>query len=391
MLQDMRQKRNKYQEFLHFSGEGYTLLFLSPISTQVVNTYIDVATSKRTPIAFIASLNQVDIDGGYTGWTPQTFAEFVKKRIKEITGWEYPVFLQLDHGGPWLKDQHIERNYSFEEALSHFLKSLEEFLKSGFQLIHLDATIDIEKPGGFADPELAASRTVELLTYAEDLAIQSGVDEVFYEVGSDRWGYKPPQIYNKFLSSFVDIAKSRKLDLSKIVFTVAHVGTEVKPGNRVDPCILSDFVSLLKRHGFKLKIHSGDYLQNPEVLIETGVGGVNIGPMFADVMYSSLIRVLKEKMNAYAAKQYIETLNTMIISADKLAKYTGKGKIEEYRLGLASRYIWSKAEVQGLIEKISQELQLDVNAYLSENVRKMIEFYIEKLGLEGLVESSNFV
>jgi hypothetical protein len=377
--------RNQCYEFLLNAGEGYALLFLSPISMHVVNSFIDVAVSSGAPLAFIASLNQVDLDGGYTGWTPRAFADFVNKRVVEAAGWEYPVILQLDHGGPWLKDKHIERNYTYEEALSDFLKSLEEFLKAGFCLIHLDATVDIEKPDMSADPGKAASRTVELLAYSEDLAAQLGIDRVFYEVGSDRWGYKPPHIYNYFLSSFVDSAKSRKLDLSKIVFSVAHVGTEVKPGNKADLGTLSIFVSLVKTYGFKLKIHSGDYLENPEVLLEAGVGGVNIGPMFAHVMYSSIVKILTEKMDSNEAIKYIEHLNSLITSADRLSKYTGKGKIEEYKLGLASRYIWSRPEVRGLISKISQTLQVDIDAFLAQQLKKAIMFYVEKLKIGGLV------
>ena len=375
-----------YRELLANAGESYTLLFISPISKQVVDSFIDEAISRKAPVAFVASLNQVDLGGGYTGWTPQEFIEYVKKRVVELAGWEYPVILQLDHGGPWLKDKHVEENYTFDEALSDFLKSLEGFLKAGFRLIHLDATVDPESPDMSAEPEKAATRTAELLTYAEDLVAQLGIEKVFYEIGSDRWGYKLPEIYDYFLSSFTREAKSRGLDLSRIIFSVAHVGTEVKPGNKVDIDTLRRFVSLTKTYGFKLKVHSGDYIKNPESLLEAEVGGVNIGPMFAHIMYSSLISVITERMSSEEAKRYIELLNELITSADRLSKYTGKGVVvEEYMLGLASRYIWSRPEMQDIIERISRTLQIDINNLLIKKLREIMNFYIERLNLSSLV------
>lgn len=367
------------------AGVGYTLLFISPISKHVVDSFIDVAVSRRAPVAFVASLNQVDLDGGYTGWTPQGFAEYVRRRVAEVAGWEYPVILQLDHGGPWLKDKHLERNYSFEEALSDFLKSLEGFLRAGFQLVHLDATVDPGNPGMSAEPGEAAVRTAELLAYAEDLAAQLGAERVFYEVGSDRWGFKPPETYNYFLSGFVREARSRRLNLSRVIFSVAHVGTEVRPGNKADAGTLKSFASLVGAYGFKLKVHSGDYLENPEALLEAGVGGVNIGPMFAHVMYSTLMSIVAEKMSSKDASWYIELLNRLITSADRLSKYTGRGEVEEYKLGLASRYIWSRPDVQGIIARISQDLQIDINSVLIKQLREKMIFYIEKLNLKNLV------
>lgn len=361
------------------------MLFISPISKHVVDSFIDVAVSRRAPVAFVASLNQVDLDGGYTGWTPQGFAEYVRRRVAEVAGWEYPVILQLDHGGPWLKDKHLERNYSFEEALSDFLKSLEGFLRAGFQLVHLDATVDPGTPGMSAEPGEAAVRTAELLAYAEDLAAQLGAERVFYEVGSDRWGFKPPETYNYFLSGFVREARSRRLNLSRVIFSVAHVGTEVRPGNRADAGTLKSFASLVGAYGFKLKVHSGDYLENPEALLETGVGGVNIGPMFAHVMYSTLMSIVAEKMSCEDASWYIKLLNRLITSADRLSKYTSRGEVEEYKLGLASRYIWSRPDVQGIIARISQDLQIDINSVLIKQLREKMIFYIEKLNLKNLV------
>ena len=372
-------------KLLRDAGKGYTLLFLSPLSKHVVDSFIEVAVAEKAPVAFAASLNQVDLDGGYTGWTPSAFAEYVRLRLAEVAGENYPLILQLDHGGPWFKDKHIEKSYSYEEAVEDFLKSLEGFLRAGFQILHIDATIDLNNPSRNAEPEVAASRTAGLITHAEHLAAEIGV-YVLYEVGSDRWGYKPPESYEGFLSTLVHELKARGIDPSKVVFSAAHVGTEVRPGNRVDRSALESFVSLMSARGLKLKVHSGDYLENPELLPEVGVGGVNIGPMFAHVMYSSIVKTLStSKLDPVEAQRYIQHFNELIISSDRLSKYTREG-IEEYKLGLASRYAWSKLETREFVRRVSQILGQDLNALLKQRLKEVMRTYLYKLNLNGLVE-----
>ena len=61
------------------------------------------------PLCFAATLNQVDCDGGYTGWTPAAFVSLVKEQADQV-GFTGPIVVGLDHGGPWLKDVHNRRS-----------------------------------------------------------------------------------------------------------------------------------------------------------------------------------------------------------------------------------------------------------------------------------------
>ena len=61
--------------FYNKLGQPITLLGISPISPIVVEAALLAAREAKAPIMFIASLNQIDIDGGYTGWTPESFIE----------------------------------------------------------------------------------------------------------------------------------------------------------------------------------------------------------------------------------------------------------------------------------------------------------------------------
>ncbi|MEM4488913.1 MAG: class II D-tagatose-bisphosphate aldolase, non-catalytic subunit [Desulfurococcaceae archaeon] len=355
-----------------------TLLGISPVSEYVVISTLKVASRLNAPIIFVASLNQVDVYGGYTGFTPGSFVKFVNDNIKS-QGLNSRVIFQLDHCGPWLKDDHIAKNYNYNEALNDILRSVEEFIKAGFQLIHVDTTIDIEKTDKIADVDTAIKRTVQLMDLIEDIARNFGI-EVYYEIGSDRWGFKPVEIFDSFVSHVISMLKRQNINPQKIIFVVADVGTKVQPGNRVNKEVLEKFSRTALKYNYLLKIHSGDYLENPGVLPRYNVGGVNIGPMFADIQY----QVVKGAILEIKEHKLLEKLNSLILSGDKIGKYMRKGKIEDYEIGLASRYIWSSREARELISVIERQ-GVPLSKRILENMENKVEFYLKELNLENYV------
>ncbi len=368
-----------------FKERKATLICISPISKYVVLASINALKKVGAPVVYTASLNQVDVDGGYTGWTPGEFKAYVSKAAEDLSAsGEIPIILQLDHGGPWLKDKHIALNYSYHEAVDSFSKSLEAFIKAGFNLIHIDATVDMERSDRYAELETAANRTVELISRAEELAEQYGKC-IEYEIGSDRWSYKPPGILEIFIKRVLSELKRRGIDESKVVFVATDVGTEVRPGNRAEPSIIREFSLLALNHGLYLKVHSGDYLENPEVLPDNSVGGINVGPMYAHVKYSAVKNLLLEKLSKEAALKLLLELNNLIALGDRLAKYIGGdiGRIEEYKVGLASRYVWPTKRIEEFLDELSSYTGIDVRLYLINRLSKEIEQYAVKLGLSG--------
>jgi len=363
-----------------------SLLCISPISKHVILAYVKTAKELNTPLCFVASLNQIDRDGGYTGWTPLSFKTSISRYIEEFE-LNVPILLELDHGGPWLKDNHVVKNYSYSEALNDFLKSLEAFIEAGFGIIHIDTTIDIERESGYADLDTAVKRAIDIMSYSEELARRHGV-ELEYEIGSDRWGFKPQELISDFIAKTLTGLKSRGLNTSKVVFGVADVGTTVKPGNIVNPEVLRIYSYTMLKHGLYLKVHSGDYLENPDELPRNIVGGVNIGPMFAHIMYSAIKDLISKKLSRKLAEEILLELNNFIVLSDKLSKYTGKSttEIEEYKLGLASRYVWSSSKVKYILERISSYTGVNVDQYLVENLSNVIRRYVVNLGLFNLAK-----
>ncbi|MBK8046585.1 MAG: class II D-tagatose-bisphosphate aldolase, non-catalytic subunit [Anaerolineales bacterium] len=112
-------------------GVELTLLAVCPNSTAVLEAAVKVAARMNTPMLFAATLNQVDRDGGYTGWTPAQFvAEMQNFAIRY--GCRSPLYPCLDHGGPWLKDRHTHENLPLEHAMAEVKASLTACLPAGY-------------------------------------------------------------------------------------------------------------------------------------------------------------------------------------------------------------------------------------------------------------------
>src|SRR5512147_1355946 len=161
-----------------------TLLAVCPNSEAVLEAAVQSAARNNAPMLFAATLNQVDRDGGYTGWTP---AEFVRqlRGYAEKYNWQGPLYPCLDHGGPWLKDMHTLAGLSLEETMGEVKQTLTACLEAGYQLLHIDPTVDRSLPPG--QPlavEMVVARTVELMAHAEAERQRLDLPPVAYEVGT---------------------------------------------------------------------------------------------------------------------------------------------------------------------------------------------------------------
>ncbi|MCS7111897.1 MAG: class II D-tagatose-bisphosphate aldolase, non-catalytic subunit [Ignisphaera sp.] len=362
-----------------------TLLCVSPISWEVVVGALKAAKSVDAPIVFAASLNQINSDGGYTGWTPERFVELVHREV-EAMNFNGMVFFEADHCGPWLRNEHVIRQYDYQTAFESVKKSIEDFINAGFHVLHIDTSIDRESSTGFSNIDVAARRTVELIDCAEDLAKNKGIGVLEYEVGSDRWSLNSEEEFRRFISLTIGMLKSRNIDISRIVFAVADVGTRVRPGNRLDIPQALKFINVLKDYDMHLKIHSADYLENPHELARNGIGGINIGPMFAHIQYRTIKDAVMNSGRGSLIEIFKDKIERSIVSSDKLGRYfTANETIEEYKIGLASRYIWSKSEIKSIINLISRELGIDISRKCMDAIEISIRNYLMQLNLKDVV------
>ncbi|RLF06377.1 MAG: hypothetical protein DRJ64_04535 [Thermoprotei archaeon] len=372
-------------------NDPITILGVSPISKHIVRGALLAAKECDAPIMFIASLNQIDYDGGYTGWTPKSFTKFLDDEIKRV-GITSPIILALDHGGPWLKDLHIQRGYSLDEALESTYKSIESAIAVGYDVIHIDTTVDPYIND--LSTEIVAERTLDLLEFAEDVRKSCDISLINYEIGSDRWRFKDEDHASMLVSLVLKGLKKRRLDKVRIIFMVGDVGTKVAPGNLLDIEKAKRLVNVASRYGLYLKTHSTDYVGNPEVFPKIGIGGANIGPMFADIEYRVVKDLAIKEKDFYEKgklKKYsniLESLYSYILEDGRWRKYS---KIEPTKLeadkreliiGLCSRYAWSKIDfrINEMFKNLS-EMGIDAESLVVKELKKIIIKYLKSFNL----------
>ncbi|RLE57770.1 MAG: hypothetical protein DRJ40_00705 [Thermoprotei archaeon] len=377
----------------HMLKQPITLLGVSPISPIVVESALLAAKEAAAPIVFIASLNQVDIDGGYTGWTPDTFVRYVRDVVRRLNV-NVPVIISLDHGGPWLNDRHIIEGYDLDKAMEATKKSIEAAIQAGYDLIHIDTTVDPHNPN--LDPETVARRTLELLDYAEEIRRSLGRKPINYEIGSDRWVYRDVEYINELIRYVVKGIKERGLNEARILFVVGDVGTKVSPMNRLDVCKASQLVQLASTYGLFLKVHSADYVANPTEFPRLGIGGANIGPMYADLMY----RVVKKlaSMEKDLARRGVIThtsrienvLYEEVLKDGRWRKYTKnpeKLREDEFLMGICTRYVWCNSRVDEALKELFTNLEkigIDSRGTIVNELKNSIKYYMKSFNLEGL-------
>jgi tagatose-1,6-bisphosphate aldolase non-catalytic subunit AgaZ/GatZ len=183
----MRPLNQVVQQLIELRKQGIhlTLLAVCPNSAAVLEAAVKVAARNNMPMLFAATLNQVDRDGGYTGWTAQAFVE----RIRAFAGkyeWEGPLYPCLDHGGPWLKDLHTRQGLSLQATMEEVKASLVACLEAGYQLLHVDPTVDRSLgPGQAIAIETVIARTAELIEHTERARMGLGLPPIAYEVGTE--------------------------------------------------------------------------------------------------------------------------------------------------------------------------------------------------------------
>ncbi len=130
--------------------------------------------------------NQVDQFGGYTGMKPAGFVLYVHSLADKCGFPKEKILLGGDHLGP-----NVWQKLSTADAMRNSKVLVEEYVKAGYQKIHLDTSMfcaddvgDRTKP---LPNEVVAARTVELCKVAEETWRKycQGLPEPVYIIGTE--------------------------------------------------------------------------------------------------------------------------------------------------------------------------------------------------------------
>ena len=168
---------------LRAEGRSLTLLAVCPHSDAVLQAAIQAAARNDAPMLFAATFNQVDRDGGYTGWTPAAFVR-VMRSYAAVYECHDALFPGLAHGGQWLKDAHSRDGLSFEETTAEVKASITAMLEAGYALLHIDPTVDRRTTVPPTLDEIV-TRSIDLIAHTEAERERLGSPLISYEVGTE--------------------------------------------------------------------------------------------------------------------------------------------------------------------------------------------------------------
>lgn len=379
------------------NGTQITLFAACPNSAAVLEAAVKVAAENNTPMLFAATLNQVDRDGGYTGWTPAAFVGQMEK-FAEKYAWEGPLYPCLDHGGPWLKDLHTIHGLSLEETMEEVKLTLTACLEAGYQLLHIDPTVDRSLPAGETiSVETVVSRTVELISHAESERERLGIPDIAYEVGTEEvhGGLVDLDQFKSFLTQLKDGLESEGLGHVWPCFVVAQVGTDLHT-TYFDPEAAEELYKIAAPFSSLIKGHYTDWVENPEDYPRTGMGGANVGPEFTAEEYLALKdlsakeELLSSNRPELVPSQFMEVLEEAVVHSGRWKKWIQPHEegmsfreLSEERRGwllqTGARYIWSVPPVVRARKTLYENLSLvipDPHGYVVDRIARAMDRYI---------------
>jgi tagatose-1,6-bisphosphate aldolase non-catalytic subunit AgaZ/GatZ len=388
---------------LRQSGEdSITLLAVCPNSAATLEAAVKAAAENNTPMLFAATLNQVDRDGGYTGWTPRQFVQEINSYARKY-GWEGPLYPCLDHGGPWLKDHHTSVGLSLEETMREVKLSLTACIEAGYQLLHIDPTVDRSLPGGKPVPvEVVVGRTVELIAHAERERVKLGLPQIMYEVGTEEVHgglveFDNFKLYLHLLKAELD---NHHLSYTWPAYVVAQVGTNLHTTS-FDASAAEKLFEIVSPLGSLVKGHYTDWVENPASYPATGMGGANVGPEFTSEEFLALQDLCKKEQDLCKARRKMTSSDLMAILENAVLE-SGRWKkwLQPDELGLdfpclsvkrrlwltqtSARYVWTHPSVQQARQQLYEDLSVvlpDPHAYVLDRIGRAIDRYIVAFNL----------
>jgi D-tagatose-1,6-bisphosphate aldolase subunit GatZ/KbaZ len=378
-----------------------TLLAVCPNSEVVLEAAVRAAARNSSIMLFAATLNQVDYEDSYTGWTPQEFVNLMND-IAQKYQWNGPLYPCLDHGGPWLKDQHTLQKLSYAETMEKVKHSITDCIRAGYRLLHIDPTVDRTFPRGETLPvDLVVERTVELMAHAEQIRGTIGSGKLSYEVGTEEvhGGLADTSRFEHFIGSLREKLAERSLSNCWPCLFVAQIGTDLHT-TQFNPGLAKQLNVILTPLDSMIKGHYTDWVENPEEYPINGIGAANVGPEFTAEEYSALQDLAAEERKIFIGKSVqgsniMETLKNAVVESGRWKKWLLKGEIglefselpeqrRNWLLQTGSRYIWGKEEVISSRERLYSNLSGEIenpHDFVVEKITRVVEKYLVAFNL----------
>ena len=402
----------KTEELLHKldalrekTGVPRTIFAACPNSPTVIRASLRAAKRNNAPIYFAATLNQIDCDGGYTGMTQEDFVRTVRFETERVnfTG---DVIIAIDHGGPWLKDKQRTEKWSVKDAMDGVKKSFEAAVLAGYDLIHVDPTVDINVPKGeIIDIHVVAARTVELIDHVERFRKEHGIAPISYEVGTEEvhGGLADETTFDTFISELKKGLMVKGLAGVWPCFIVGKVGTDLDT-TIFDGEVARRLTSKVRPLGSYIKGHYTDDVANPQEYPLCGMGAANVGPEFTMSEYRALCELegLEKKFHAEGKVGVLSHMKEVLLQEvhdshrwEKWLHADEQGKDlaqltedrQDWIIATCCRYIWQQPRTlaaRGFLYANLERLGIDAEEIVLGRIERDMDKYFRAFNLVGV-------
>jgi len=373
-----------------------TLLGVGPMSVHCVDAAIELANEHEAPLILIASRRQIDgeeFGGGYVNhWTTEQFAQYVIERDKKGK-----VLLARDHGGPWQNTSEKEAGLGLRRAMESAKSSYLADLQSGFQILHIDPSVDIHsKP----DIDEVLERVFELYEYCWREA-QALRQEVIFEIGTEEQsGSTNSQEELSYTLNAVQTFCSKNR-LPSPSFVVIQAGTRVmetrnvgsfdspvRVANEIPAEIqLPKMIEICNSHQIFMKAHNTDYLSDEGLQWHPrlGIHAANVAPEFGVAQTRALVDCLESNGLGSLSERFLR-LSFESRKWDKWMLPDTKASDRDRSI-IAGHYVFAAPECVEIKNEASRTLEtkgVSLDSVLKDAVKTSIRRYMRHFRLEKL-------
>lgn len=370
-----------------------TLLGVGPMSVNCVDAVIRLANHYEIPLMLIASRRQIDSEafgGGYVNhWSTERFADYVISRDNKGK-----VLLARDHGGPWQSDREKTEKLSLRRAMESAKRSYRADIESGFDIIHIDPSIDIH---GRPSVDEVLLRIFELYEYCWRVAKRAQRD-ILFEIGTEEQsgGTNTQEELAYVLSEMWKFCKSNHLPVPS--FVVIQTGTKVMETRNVGsfdcPVRLADelpaeiqipkMIDMCNRYDIFVKEHNTDYLSDDALAWhpKLGIHAANVAPEFGVAETRAFVRLLSE----HGQHALLDAFLTLAYDSGKWKKWMlpETAATDRDRAIIAGHYVFADPKFVAIKAQAQEALNpVSVDGYLREQVEASIVRYLKHFRLLG--------
>ena len=383
--------QSKINNFI--KNKNCTLLGVGPMSLNCVDMVIEIANEYSIPIMLIASRRQVDserMQGGYVNnWTTENFAQYVKSKDKKNM-----VILSRDHGGPWQNNLEIENSFDLKKAMDSSKDSYLTDIKSGFQILHIDPSID---PFNSLNTDTIIERVFELYEFCVEHSQKNNKD-IIYEIGTeeqsgstntpDELEYTIEKINNfcdkkKIIRpSFVVIQSGTKVAEMR---NIGSFDSDLRVKNEIAAEIqVPRMIEICNKNNIWMKAHNTDYVSDEALQShpKLGIHAVNIAPEFGVIETKSIVQVLTENNLTKLRDEFLK----ISYESKKWEKWMVKNSsASNYEKSIiAGHYVFSLQACKEVFSQARKNLEkknISFDSYVRSSIKKGIMRYVKHLGL----------